>query len=164
MFIIVFPGPTIVALLSYVSIIGRRAIWPAVAGNTFGNLVSMSLAHTGLDAPLVTSALAFTVFNWPGAVYFIWLCLNMLRTATIPTFDAISPKTQTAQQSIFHKLFWVTALNPKSIGFFVTFLPLFIDPSHPVVAQSLLMLATFVICGALNALNYGYARTNLELV
>ena len=93
MFILVFPGPTIVALLSYVSIIGRRAIWPAVAGNTFGNLVSMSLALTGLDARLATSPLAFTVFNWLGAVYLILLGLNILRTTTRPTFDAISPQT-----------------------------------------------------------------------
>ena len=164
MFILIFPRPTIVAPLSYVSIIGRRLIWPAVAGNTFGDLVTMSLALTGLDALLATSALAFAVFNWLGAVYLIWLGLTMLRTTTRPTFDAISPQTQTTPQNIFHKLFWVTALNPKSNDFFTTFLPIFIDPSHPVVAQSLIMLATFVICGALNALNYGYARTNLELV
>ena len=135
MFILVFPGPTIVALLSYVSIIGRRAIWPAVAGNTFGDLVSMCLARTGLDALLATLALAFTVFNWLAEVYLIWLGLNMLRTATLPTFEAISPKTQTTQQNTLHKLFWITAFNPKSIDFFAIFLPLLIDPSRPFVAQ-----------------------------
>ena len=52
---------------------------------------------------------------------------------------------------MFSNAFVVTALNPKGIVFFVAFVPQFIDPARPVVAQCAVLIATFVILGALNA-------------
>lgn len=48
----------------------------------------------------------------------------------------------------------VTALNPKSIVFFVAFVPQFIVPSEPFWRQALLLEATFVTLAALNAALY----------
>lgn len=40
--------------------------------------------------------------------------------------------------------FLVTALNPKSLVFFIAFLPQFIDPRQPVGGQMLILGATFL--------------------
>ena len=162
MLILILPGPTILTILSHTLTGGRRVIWAAVAAVACGDLISMSLALIGLGALLAASALAFTALKWLGALYLIWLGINMLRTAVRSDFNAPSSDTLSSRRSIFYKLFWVTVLNPKSIGFFAAFLPQFIDPARSIMIQSLVMLATFVSFGALNAVAYGYAANHLQ--
>ncbi|WP_281262047.1 LysE family translocator [Azospirillum thermophilum] len=48
----------------------------------------------------------------------------------------------------------VTALNPKSIVFFVAFLPQFLDQSRPLAGQMMVMEATFLTLATLNAALY----------
>ena len=48
----------------------------------------------------------------------------------------------------------MTALNPKSIAFFVAFLPQFLDLAAPVAPQMMIFEATFLPLAALNALGY----------
>jgi threonine/homoserine/homoserine lactone efflux protein len=59
----------------------------------------------------------------------------------------------------------VTALNPKSIVFFVAFLPQFIDPIRPLLPQLLIMEITFVALATLNATAYaGLAQSARRLI
>jgi len=48
----------------------------------------------------------------------------------------------------------VTALNPKSILFFIAFVPQFMDPTHAWAPQAAVLVATFVGLAALNASLY----------
>jgi threonine/homoserine/homoserine lactone efflux protein len=48
----------------------------------------------------------------------------------------------------------VTALNPKSIVFFVAFLPQFLDLARPVLPQMVIFEITFLVLATLNALSY----------
>ena len=56
----------------------------------------------------------------------------------------------------------MTALNPKSIAFFVAFVPQFIDRSAPLLPQFVILEATFVTLAALNALAYALAADRLR--
>ena len=49
----------------------------------------------------------------------------------------------------------VTALNPKSIVFFVAFVPQFLDLNRPFLPQTLILEATFLVMAALNSFLYG---------
>ena len=49
----------------------------------------------------------------------------------------------------------VTALNPKSITFFVAFLPAFLDPHADFLTQMLVFETTFLVLAFANA--FGYA-------
>jgi threonine/homoserine/homoserine lactone efflux protein len=55
--------------------------------------------------------------------------------------------------------FAVTALNPKSLIFFVAFLPQFLDAHRPLAPQLVLCEATFVVLATLNALAYALAAS-----
>ena len=48
----------------------------------------------------------------------------------------------------------MTALNPKSIVFFVAFLPQFLDMAGATLANMAIFEATFVVLATLNALGY----------
>ena len=56
----------------------------------------------------------------------------------------------------------ITLLNPKSIGFFIAFVPQFIDVSVPLGPQFTVMIATFVGLGGLNALAYALLASRLR--
>jgi len=49
----------------------------------------------------------------------------------------------------------VTALNPKSITFFVAFLPAFLDPQADFLTQMVIFETTFLVLAFVNA--FGYA-------
>jgi threonine/homoserine/homoserine lactone efflux protein len=49
----------------------------------------------------------------------------------------------------------VTALNPKSITFFIAFLPAFLDPRADFLSQMLVFETTFLVLAFANA--FGYA-------
>jgi len=56
----------------------------------------------------------------------------------------------------------VTALNPKSIAFFVAFLPQFIDPLKPVFFQLTLLGGTFLLLATINATLYAFFAGQLS--
>jgi len=91
--------------------------------------------------------------KWLGAAYLVYLGVKLWRAgATLeaaPRTDAVS-----AARMLGHA--WlVTALNPKSITFFVAFLPAFLDPRADFLAQMLVFETTFLVLAFANA--FGYA-------
>lgn len=52
---------------------------------------------------------------------------------------------------MFVHAYAVTALNPKSIVFFVAFVPQFIDAGHALAPQMAIMVTSFVLLAAVNA-------------
>ena len=57
----------------------------------------------------------------------------------------------------------MTALNPKSIAFFIAFVPQFIDHDRALLPQFVVMETTFVVLAAINALTYALAADQLRL-
>ena len=55
---------------------------------------------------------------------------------------------------IFLHTYVVTALNPKSIIFFVAFLPQFLNATQPMLPQMIIFEATFLALAVLNAAFY----------
>lgn len=67
-----------------------------------------------------------------------------------------------SSKSLLRSSFIVTALNPKSIAFFVAFLPQFIDPSKQVFSQIMVFGSTFLVLAALNAAVYAIFAIQLK--
>lgn len=158
------PGPTILLVVSYALAHGRAVASATVIGVALGDLTAMTASLLGLGALLATSATLFTVLKWIGAAYLIWLGLKLWRapvadTAPQETADGTpgpaSAPTRAPMLRIALHAYAVTALNPKSIVFFIAFLPMFIDPARPLLQQAVILETTFVILAALNAAAYG---------
>jgi threonine/homoserine/homoserine lactone efflux protein len=82
------------------------------------------------------------------------LGVKLWRTQIVAPDAATAPAL--SLKRIFAHAYAVTALNPKSIIFFIAFVPQFIDTARPFVPQVVILEATFVILAALNAALYGW--------
>ena len=58
----------------------------------------------------------------------------------------------------------VTALNPKSITFFVAFLPQFVSPSVDFLTQMVVFEATFLVLAFANAFGYGLIASRARAI
>jgi threonine/homoserine/homoserine lactone efflux protein len=151
--VLVIPGPTILLVISQAISHGRRAVIPLVAGVTVGDFTAMTLSLLGLGAILATSAALFSVLKFIGAGYLIYLGIKLWRSDP-EKHKSSSHATEASNRSLFKGTFVVTALNPKSIAFFVVFLPQFINPQVATAPQLLVLGATFLLLAAINATLY----------
>ena len=155
------PGPTILLTVSYALAQGRGVALAVVAGVILGDLMAMSATLFGLGVILTTSATLFTAMKWAGAAYLAWMGWRMIRSASTATAD-LAQVAGKSHSMAFRDSALVTLLNPKSIGFFVAFVPQFIDPAAPVAPQFGVMIATFVGLGGVNALAYALLAARLR--
>lgn len=159
--LLIIPGPTILLVLSYALSQGRSVALATVAGVALGDLIAMSASLLGLGAIVMTSAMAFSVLKWIGAAYLIWLGIKMLRSARHAQLSDLTTPPRAAR-GVFGHAALVTALNPKGIGFFIAFVPQFVDHTAPLLPQFSVMIATFVTLAALNALAYALLADRLR--
>jgi len=158
--LLIIPGPTILLVLSYALSQGRRVAVSMALGVALGDFVAMSASLAGLGALVLASATLFTVLKWIGAAYLVWLGLKLIRSR--PVFaPEIVPEPRPAR-AIFAHAAAVTALNPKSIAFFIAFVPQFLRPAEPLAPQFAVLISTFVGLAALNALTYALLADRLR--
>jgi len=160
--VLAIPGPTILLVLSYSITHGRKATLPVVIGVALGDSVAITLSLIGLGTLLATSAFWFTIIKWIGGCYLIYLGIALLRgTGKSMPEQAQQARTSTPRK-LFGNAFIVTALNPKSIVFFIALLPQFISPDHPVTAQLWILGVTFVVLATIGATSYAVFATSIR--
>jgi threonine/homoserine/homoserine lactone efflux protein len=153
MVLLIIPGPTILLVISYGLGQGWRAAFPTSVGVALGDFTAMTLSMLGIGALLATSATLFTLLKLAGAAYLIWLGINLWRAGGKLNAKPVT-ETKGVGRMIAHA--WlVTALNPKSITFFVAFLPQFLDRSGNWLTQMVIFEATFLTLAFANAVGYG---------
>jgi threonine/homoserine/homoserine lactone efflux protein len=151
--ILIVPGPTILLVISQAVSHGRRSVVPLVVGVFLGDLTAITFSLLGLGVLMSTSAFLFSIFKWIGAIYLIYLGVKRWQSSA----EAGSSKHyagHVSPLSLLRRAYIVTALNPKSITFFVAFLPQFVDPLKPAFSQLTLLGGTFLVLAAINATVY----------
>ncbi|MEL7254091.1 MAG: LysE family translocator [Pseudomonadota bacterium] len=159
--LVLIPGPTVLLVLSYALSQGKRVAVASATGVALGDLIAMSLSLAGLGALVLASATLFTVLKWVGAAYLIYLGLKLLRSPPSEGLDAMGAQSVTGGGVFWHAAA-VTALNPKSIAFFIAFVPQFIVVGQPILPQFTILIATFVGIATLNALAYALLADRLR--
>jgi len=155
--LLIIPGPTVLLVVSYALGQGWRTALPTAVGVALGDFTAMTLSMLGLGALLASSATLFTSLKWIGAAYLIWLGIKLWRAGG--GFEARPRTTTTSAGKMLGHAWLVTALNPKSITFFVAFLPQFLDPSAGLVKQIIVFETTFLVLAFANATGYALVAT-----
>lgn len=154
--LLAIPGPTIIMVISQALAHGRHVAFASVLGVGLGDLMAASLSTLGVGTVLATSAAAFSVIKWLGAIYLIWIGIKMWRSPISPlTVDKMGFSTsKTGVMQVFRDAFLVTLLNPKGIVFFIAFVPQFINPELSFAPQASVFVLVFVFLGMINAAAY----------
>lgn len=126
---------------------GRGGWWDGATtslGICCGLFVHATLSALGISIILLKTAWAFNILKYVGAAYLIWLGLSSLRQAskteqTSPTACLEASRSPFRVIRSLREGFLSNVLNPKTILFYMAFLPQFIDPQGPHLQQSLLV-------------------------
>jgi len=139
------PGPSTLYAAAQTIALGRRAGWLAALGIHIGGYVHVIAAALGISVLFSVIPLLFSVMKIVGAVYLIYLGIQLFRSHDNLTVLATDEQTQQRARQPFWQSIIVEVLNPKTAIFYIAFLPQFCDPaaSLPMWAQ-LLTLGTVV--------------------
>lgn len=141
--LIVVPGPSVLFVVGRALAHGRRTALTTVFGNAAGAYVLVIAVAFGVGAIIERSVIAFTVLKFAGAAYLIYLGVTAVRhrgklQAGIDGAGADQGGLRTLWDG-----FAVGVANPKTIVFFAAVLPQFVDRSHEVVIQILILGLVF---------------------
>ncbi len=159
--LLLIPGPTVLLVLSYALSQGKRVAVASATGVALGDLIAMTASLVGLGALVLASATLFTVLKWVGAAYLVYLGLKLLRAPAHAGLSAQTMPDSSARRVFLHTAA-VTALNPKSIAFFIAFVPQFVSVGAPLLPQFAILISSFVGLAAINALAYALAADRLR--
>lgn len=159
--LVIIPGPTVLLVVAYALGAGRgTALW-TVIGVFFGDLVAITASVLGLGVLLAASATLFTILKFVGGIYLIYLGYRLF-TAPVEAGRIEAKAAAASGPKMALHAFAVTATNPKGLVFFIAFLPQFLNPGAPAAPQLAIMVATFTIIAAINALIYALAAGGLR--
>lgn len=119
---------------------GQAIAW----GLLLGVWTQTALVGAGLGALLATSALAFSVVQWVGAAYLVYLGVRQWRAPALPLAPvAADGGAPAGRRALVLRGWGVNALNPKGTVFLLAVLPQFVDTGAPLAPQYLVIAATF---------------------
>ena len=128
---------------------GRGGWWDGAVsslGICTGLFVHALVSAVGISLILLQSALAFNLLKFVGAGYLVWLGISSLRSALGSQQPLALQCPETGKnnfqlrRSLLEGLL-SNVLNPKTIIFYMAFLPQFIDPAGSAIQQSLMLAA-----------------------
>ena len=162
---LIIPGPTVLMVVGDALANGSRRAWATVLGVGTADAVAMTLSLTGAGALLRASAAAFAVLKTLGGCYLIYLGVKSILRARSGRAGTSAPVTAAvaldgAQAKAptllarFSKAWTITVLNPKSILFFIAFVPQFMTAHGSFLLQGAILLATFTCLSFLNSGTY----------
>ena len=161
--LLIIPGPTTMLVLSYALTQGKRVAIATASGVALGDLIAMTTSVAGLGALVLASAELFTILKWIGAVYLVFLGIKLFLSAKDASDTELVNHQDMPAKGVFTHAAIVTALNPKSIAFFIAFVPQFVDSSAPLIPQFATLIATFVSLAAIYALSYALVADRLRV-
>ena len=136
------PGPNM-AYLAILSVEqGRRAGLSAVVGVALGLLGAGIAAALGLAALIDLYPPVYDVLRWAGVTYLLWLAWEGWRGSEGP--PAETDRLRWADAVYFRRGLITNLLNPKAYLFYLAVLPRFIEPTRPLMAQTIVLSLIYV--------------------
>ena len=135
------PGPGAIASMTAGLNHGFRRGYITVFGLVLGIWTQVVIVAAGLGAVIAASNTVFTVLKFCGAAYLVWIGISQWRASDKPLVASTDAPALTRRQLIVRG--WaVNATNPKGTVFLAAVVPNFIDLSHPLIPQYLIIMAS----------------------
>jgi RhtB (resistance to homoserine/threonine) family protein len=148
--VILMPGPDTAMVTKNALVGGRRAAVLTSAGVAVGLTVWTAAAALGIAALLRASEVAFVALKLVGAVYLIWIGIQMLRTRDLLAMatnvgHGVAVDRRVAGRKAFRQGLLSDLGNPKVAVFFTSFLPQFVHGSGPALPALLMLGLAFAL-------------------
>jgi threonine/homoserine/homoserine lactone efflux protein len=154
--LIITPGPDTLYVFTRAIAQGRQAGIISALGVTLGIFVHTLAAAFGLALVLQTSALAFQIVKYVGALYLIYLGIKTLKDRSSLTLSSEHKPRQL--RVLFGEGVLSNVTNPKVALFFLAFLPQFVHPENGYVPVQMIVLGLiFAFFGVIYLSIVGYS-------
>lgn len=136
------PGPNNLFSMNNARCYGFKAALVAGLGRILAFSGMIALAASGLAVILYTSETIFFLIKLVGALYLLWIAVQLWCSESSPLKNIASAKSHFG---LAKQEFTLAAGNPKAILIFTAFLPQFVDISANVNEQFLILGSTFLL-------------------
>jgi threonine/homoserine/homoserine lactone efflux protein len=136
--LILIPGPDLIFAITQGITNGRKAGVYTAIGLSLGNIVHTLAAAFGLSIIITTSAMAFSIFKWAGALYLFYLAYKSVKYRK--NHIQLNTEQSKNQRSLVLRGLTMNILNPKVAIFYLTFLPQFVEYSSGKVPLQMIVL------------------------
>src|SRR5262249_40245074 len=138
----VTPGPGIFYVAARTLAGGRAEGVASSFGTGLGGMVHVVAGGLGVSAIVLASAKVFAALKLMGVAYLIWLGIRTILSARKgpPRIEDQRASSSGGPWRAFREGVLVEALNPKTAGFFLAFVPQFVDVTKGHVALQFVTL------------------------
>lgn len=150
------PGPATLLVSTNSLMFGFRKSLITVLGNISGLLLMSSFSVLGLSAVVLNSSIAFTVLKVAGAIYLIYMGVNLWRKGIAPMELKQAKKGKKHNISLYFQGILVSITNPKAIVFTTALFPQFIVVSEPLLPQFTVLVLSFMFSSLVCLSTYSY--------
>ena len=167
--VVLTPGPAAIAVATESAKHGSARGSLVIFGVACANAAYFALSATGISALILASSTLFSAIKWLGVAYLIWLGLQAIFGSTGGFAIGRGDRKRKSPTQVFMRGFIIEMANPKALLYFAALLPLFIDPTQPVLQQFLLFgaltfLIDFIVYSAYSLLASISTRSGLKPV
>lgn len=139
------PSTSVALVVTRSATLGIPNGMAVAAGIVTGDLTFVMLAAAGLSVLAESMGYLFSAIRYLGAVYLIWLGLSLLKKRRVTGFVAVAPGNPQALAASFLAGLALTLGDVKAILFYVSLLPMFIDPGAFQASDLLLVVSITIL-------------------
>jgi len=147
--VILFPGPSVLFIVSRSLSLGRIPALITVLGNALGQYVQVTAVAFGIGAIVAASTVAFVAIKLTGAAYLVYLGIQTIRRARRTEVVPASTGAGARRKRVLWQGIVVGITNPKTMVFFAAVLPQFVVVKLGHVPLQLLVLGIVWVAIAL---------------
>lgn len=139
------PGPSMIYVLSISISQGRAAGFASSVGLALGGIIHALLTVMGISVLITKTPMLMTSVQIAGAIYLLYLGIETLKEKNISeTSIKINVVANKSIFNIFRQGVLVELLNPKTILFFLAFLPQFVTKNTEYSSVHMFILGLLV--------------------
>ena len=158
-FLFITPGTPRIVIISYSMNYGvGKCIWSAL-GDVTANLIQATLVIFVIGSFFSENSTILNVFKWIGIIYLLYLAYDIYKSR--PKSISNQEEIKKSNLSFFKDGFLVAGTSPKAWMFFPFIFPQFIDFNSNLLAQFIILIATYIALDFLSLIGYAILAQKL---
>ena len=150
------PGPAVMLVIACGLTHGARRSLAAALGILSANAIYFALSATVLGAVLVASRGFFSAVKWLGAAYLVYIGVSALLGRPSPIAITRDAAPRRSSGGLYVSGLTLQLANPKTLVFFASILPQFVDARLPIAPQMAWLAAGSIVPEFLILAGYAY--------